>query len=226
MNARSKKKDKRSAAPRRESAGKREANKERTRQQILKAALDLFSTKGFFQTATREISRKAGIAEGTLFNYFETKEDLALYFFEQEIANLITWFSGQKRLEKADLPEKLFAIVHRHLERISPYEDFIGAVYLRALRAVSKLSPLSLESQELNVRYLRFIRNILAEAESKEEIPRVGDAGAYVFAIFHLAMISYWLHDTSSHKEQTLALLDRSLQMARSILRSHGGWEW
>jgi len=219
---------KRSRSGQRRSAvpGKREANKERTKREILKAAMDLFSGKGFYQTTTREISRKAKIAEGTLFNYFQTKEDLALYFFEQEIANLITWFSGQKRLEKADLPERLFAIVHRHLERISPYEEFIGAVYLRALQPVSKLSPLSLASQELNVRYLRFIRNILSEAEAKEEIPRVGDAGAYVFAIFHLAMISYWLHDASPHKEDTLALLDRSLQMARSILRSHGGWEW
>src|SRR6476661_4336729 len=102
MNARRKKKDKRGAVPRPESAGKREANKERTRQQILKAALDLFSTRGFFQTATREISRKAGIAEGTLFNYFETKEDLALFFFEREMDEVIGWFEGNPRMKRAD----------------------------------------------------------------------------------------------------------------------------
>src|SRR6266700_1119573 len=66
-----------SRAPR----GKRVQNKEKTRKAILRAALELFAEKGFYHTTTKAISRQAGIAEGTLFNYFETKEDLALYFF-------------------------------------------------------------------------------------------------------------------------------------------------
>jgi AcrR family transcriptional regulator len=55
--------------------GKRLENKEKTRKAILRAALQLFAEKGFYQTTTKAIARKAGIAEGTLFNYFETKED-------------------------------------------------------------------------------------------------------------------------------------------------------
>jgi len=121
--------------------GKRTANKERTRNAILEAALLLFSQKGFYRTTTKAISAKAGIAEGTLFNYFRTKEDLALYFFERELDGLTRWFAQEERLRRAPLPEKLFAIIHRHLDRISPYEEFIGAVYLRALQPVSKLSP-------------------------------------------------------------------------------------
>ncbi len=65
--------------------GRRDEKKEKTKQAILAAALKLFAEKGFYNTSTRAISRKAGIAEGTLFNYFETKEDLALYFFEREM---------------------------------------------------------------------------------------------------------------------------------------------
>ena len=107
-------------------SGKRAEKKERTRKKILRVALELFSKKGFYRTTTKEISARVGIAEGTLFNYFETKEDLALYFFEEELAALIEWFQGNHALHKSPLPEKLFAIVYRHLERISPYEDFIG----------------------------------------------------------------------------------------------------
>jgi len=143
---------------------KRVENKEKTKRALLSAALDLFAQKGFYQTTTKAISRKAGIAEGTLFNYFQTKEDLALYFFEQELAAIIDWYQADRRAKQAPLPEKLFAIIHHLLERISPYEDFIGAVYLRALQPSSKLSPLSLQSQERNLRYLRFIREVLAEA--------------------------------------------------------------
>jgi AcrR family transcriptional regulator len=205
--------------------GRRADNKERTRRAILRAALDLFALKGFHQTTTKAISRKAGIAEGTLFNYFETKEDLALYFFEQELAGVIAWFQQDRRIRRAPLPEKLFAIIHHLLERLGPYEDFIGAVYLRALQPASKLSPLSLQAQEHNLRYLRFIRDVLAQAANDREVPQVGDLGAYAFALFHLAVITYWLQDRSVGKEQTLALLDRCLKLATGILRK-GGWEW
>jgi len=205
--------------------GKRAQNKERTKKEILRAALELFSKKGFLQTTTKQISTKAKIAEGTLFNYFKTKEDLALYFFEQELAGLTEWYRSQTKLQRRSLAEKLFAIIHRHLERISPYEEFIGAVYLRALQPVSRLNLLSLETQELNVRYLRFIQEVLREAEEEGEIPKVGDFGAYAFGLFHLAIISYWLQDGSPGKENTLALLDRSLKVANTVLRK-GTWEW
>lgn len=43
---------------------------------IYEAALELFSTKGFHGTPTSEIAKTAGVANGTLFHYFKTKEDL------------------------------------------------------------------------------------------------------------------------------------------------------
>jgi AcrR family transcriptional regulator len=205
--------------------GKRAENRERTKQQILKAALELFSKKGFYNTTTKQISDKAKIAEGTLFNYFRTKEDLALYFFEQEVEELIRWYDEQTELKDAAVAEKLFAIIYRHLDRMSPYEEFIGAVYLRALQPVSKLSPLSLQSQSVNLRYLNFIRGILAEAEDDEKMPRLGDIGAYGFGLFHMTMVTYWLQDKSPGKEKTLALLDRTLKVGSTLLRK-GGWEW
>jgi AcrR family transcriptional regulator len=206
-------------------AGRRNENKEKTKRAILAAALKLFAEKGFYKTNTKAISRKAGIAEGTLFNYFETKEDLALYFFEREMDDVIGWYGGNPRLKRAALPEKLFAIIHRSLERLEPYEEFIGAVYLRALVPSSKLSPWRLQNQERNLRYLRFIQDILAEAESEDQLPHLGDFGAYAFHLFHLAIITYWLQDDSRGKEQTLALLDRCLKLAERILRK-GGWNW
>ena len=205
--------------------GKRVENKENTKRAILREALKLFAEKGFYRTTTKAISKRAGIAEGTLFNYFQTKEDLALYFFEQELDAVIEWYKNDSRIQQAALPEKLFAIIQQFLDRATPYEEFIGAVYLRALSPTSKLSPWSLQNQERNLRYLRFIREILAEAEATEEIPTVGDFGAHAFGLLQMAMITHWLQDRSRGKEQTLALLDRCLKMATHFLKK-GGWEW
>jgi AcrR family transcriptional regulator len=205
--------------------GKREKNKERTKERILSAALQLFREKGLEGTTTKEISKRSGIAEGTLFNYFKTKEDLALYFFQKETEDLIQWFRADARLQKAPLAEKLFAIIHRQLEYIEPYEDFIGAVFCRSLQPTSTLSPLSFESQELRLKYLRFIREILAEAEEKEEVPRVGGLGAYAVGLFYLGVVAYWLQDGSRRKQKTLALLDRALNFGTQVLKK-GRWEW
>lgn len=205
--------------------GKREKNKEQTKGRILKAALELFKEKGLGRTTTKEISKRSGIAEGTLFNYFKTKEDLALYFFQKETEDLIRWFHADARLQKAPLAEKLFAIIHRQLEYIEPYEDFIGAVFCRSLQPTSTLSPLSFESQELRLKYLRFIREILVDAEEKKEIPRVGDLGAYAVGLFYLGVVAHWLQDVSRKKQKTLALLDRALHVGTQVLKK-GSWEW
>ncbi|WP_410508531.1 TetR/AcrR family transcriptional regulator [Methanosarcina hadiensis] len=52
------------------------------RKAIMEAALKLFTERGFHGTSTAQISKEAGVATGTLFNYFPTKEDLinSLYF--------------------------------------------------------------------------------------------------------------------------------------------------
>ncbi len=215
----------RKSARRTNEPGKREKNKEETKQRILKAALELFKERGLERTTTREISKRSGIAEGTLFNYFKTKEDLALYFFQKETEDLIKWYRSKARLNKAPLAEKLFAIIHRQLEYIEPYEDFIGAVFCRSLQPSSSLSPLSFESQELRIKYLRFIREILAEAEAKEEIPPVGGLGACAVGLFYIGIVTHWLHDGSRGKQKTLAVLDRALNFGTKILHK-GGWEW
>ncbi len=211
--------------PTKEKRSRRVENKDKTKRAILEAALQLFADKGFYQTTTKAISRKAGIAEGTLFNYFQTKEDLALYFFERELDGVIEWFEGDPRIQRAALAEKLFAIIQQSLDRLAPYEEFLGAVYLRSLVPASKLSPWGLQNQERNLRYLRFVRDILADAEAAEEIPPFGDFGAYAFGLLHLAMITHWLQDRSRGKEHTLALLDRCLKMGTHFLKN-GGWEW
>ena len=218
-------KRKTSRAPAEKGRGRRVKNKENTKQAILRAALELFAEQGFYRTTTKAISRKARIAEGTLFNYFQTKEDLALYFFEQELDEVLAWYERDRRIQRAALAEKLFAIIHRFLERLAPYEEFIGAVCLRALAPTSKLNPWSLQTQERNIRYLRFIRGILAEAEASGELPPVGDFGAYAFGLFHLAIVTHWLRDRSRGKEQTLALLDRCLKLGARVLKK-GGWDW
>lgn len=49
---------------------------EKRREQIIEAAVDLFTHKGFHKTTTREIARASGFSIGTLYEYIESKEDI------------------------------------------------------------------------------------------------------------------------------------------------------
>lgn len=63
---------------------KRVEQKEKRRQEILDAGLDLFIRQGYAATRTAEIAKSVGMSEGLLFHYFETKEKL--YFALIDIA--------------------------------------------------------------------------------------------------------------------------------------------
>jgi AcrR family transcriptional regulator len=79
---------------------------------ILLAAIDLFSEKGFAATTTSEIAKKAGVSEGTIFRYFSTKKDIL--------------FALPHYVSKLELSTRL-------LERIGNIQDLTLEHFLRTL---------------------------------------------------------------------------------------------
>jgi TetR/AcrR family transcriptional regulator len=78
--------------PATESAPKRERRKEARPGELLDAALDLFVEKGFSATRADEVAARAGVSKGTLFLYFQSKEDLFKAVVRENIANKFpTW---------------------------------------------------------------------------------------------------------------------------------------
>jgi AcrR family transcriptional regulator len=63
--------------------GRRERNKREKREKLLAVARRLFAKKGFAATTTAEIAAQADVATGTLFLYFESKEDLLVAIFRE-----------------------------------------------------------------------------------------------------------------------------------------------
>ena len=65
---------------REQQAAVRTANRKR---EIIDAAASLFAEKGFHRTTTKDIADAAQVSEGTLYNYFESKDDLLLGIMDQ-----------------------------------------------------------------------------------------------------------------------------------------------
>lgn len=67
----------------------RAAQRAETRCKILEAARACFAVGSFDSVSTREIAKKAGVAEGTIFNHFPTKEELVISCVGDQMAEAI-----------------------------------------------------------------------------------------------------------------------------------------
>jgi AcrR family transcriptional regulator len=97
------------------------------RAQILAAAASVFAEKGFHRTTTREIAATAGIAEGTIYNYFDSKEDLLVGIMAQ-LAELE--ILPEELLEglQGDVRDFFVAIFQHRMDRIQRGQEMLQAI--------------------------------------------------------------------------------------------------
>jgi AcrR family transcriptional regulator len=84
-----------------------------TRQKLLRAALELFTTVGFRATTTPEIAARAEVAEGTIYRHFSGKEELLLAAYREAQSwglELVRGQDGDKTLQPRD---RLLAVARR-----------------------------------------------------------------------------------------------------------------
>ncbi|MHB8126697.1 MAG: TetR/AcrR family transcriptional regulator [Desulfitobacteriaceae bacterium] len=62
----------------------------KSKNNIIQAALKLFSTKGYYATSTNAIAKEAGVAAGLMYNYFGSKEELLVSIIDQFFQELIS----------------------------------------------------------------------------------------------------------------------------------------
>jgi AcrR family transcriptional regulator len=87
---------------------------EQRRAQILDAALDLFSRVGFAQTTTHDIAHEAGVAEGTIYNYFQSKRDLLVSLASSQILSEV-FLGFPERAAEVDFATLLSSLVENRL---------------------------------------------------------------------------------------------------------------
>src|SRR5438477_13093463 len=110
------------------SSGKRES--------ILRAATRVFARNGYFNSKVADIARAADVADGTVYLYFKSKEEILHSIFDQDMAEAIT--SGRKLIKALSGPrEKLRRIARLHLERLGADRD-LAVVFQVELRGSTK----------------------------------------------------------------------------------------
>ncbi len=103
---------------------------------ILRAATRVFARHGYFNSKVADIARAAQVADGTVYLYFKSKEEILHSIFDQNMAEAIA--AGRKLIENLDDPrQKLRRIAKLHLERLGADRD-LAVVFQVELRGSTK----------------------------------------------------------------------------------------
>src|SRR6187200_3037480 len=106
------------------------------REAILRAAISVFAHNGYFNSKVADIAREAGVADGTVYLYFKSKEDILHSIFDRSVDEALG--AAKERVEQLSDPrEKLRQIAHMHLERLGADRD-LAVVFQVELRGSTK----------------------------------------------------------------------------------------
>ena len=85
------------------------------RERILRAAIRIFSQKGFFNSKVSEIARAAGVADGTIYLYFKNKDDLLISLFEEKMGEVVA--DVRSRIAEGASPlSRLEIFIRNHMD--------------------------------------------------------------------------------------------------------------
>ena len=132
------------------------------REAILRAATSVFAGNGYFNSKVADIAREAGVADGTVYLYFKSKEDILHSIFDRTMEEAIA--EGRKQLEAISDPrEKLRRIALLHLERMGA-DRALAVVFQVELRGSTKF--MEEFSAAGFAEYLSMIHGVIVDGQS------------------------------------------------------------
>jgi AcrR family transcriptional regulator len=177
-----------------------------TRERILAAARQLFLAKGFEASTTRDIADAAGIATGTLFNYFATKEAILASLAALATAGVHREFERESAGRGA-LDADLFAFVAAGLRKLKPFRKQLPVLLETALNPLAAAADD--EAESLRLLHLETVA-LLARKHGLGELSAMA---LQLYWTLYTGVLTFWARDRSPRQEDTLALLDHSLSM-------------
>jgi len=144
-----------------EIVSKRKDNEKHHR--IIEAATKVFAKNGFYQSKIAQIAKEAGVADGTIYIYFENKDDILISLFEEQMKAVLDNMSLQ--ITKIDDPaEKLEIFASTHLGLIEKNKDMAEIIQVE-LRQSGKF--MKEYKNERFLEYLDIIGDIISEGQKR-----------------------------------------------------------
>jgi TetR/AcrR family fatty acid metabolism transcriptional regulator len=97
------------------------------RERILRAAIRIFSQKGYFNSKISEIARLAGVADGTIYLYFKNKDDLLISLFEEKMGEVVAEIRTRVA-DEGDALSRLRVFIRNHMDLLTREAGLIEVI--------------------------------------------------------------------------------------------------
>ncbi|RII29876.1 MAG: TetR/AcrR family transcriptional regulator [Geobacter sp.] len=194
-----------------------EQAKQENRARILEKAAEIFTGKGFDAATTRDIALAAGLAAGTMFNYFPSKETLAMTMVTEALDQGQSDFR-RRRSGKEGLTEEIFLFVASGLRRLRPLRPFLGPVLERSLSPFPRKN-ICPQGEVAHQKHLAVVQEIIVRHGFTQAPEYVAMT---IYWSLYLGILAFWANDESPNQEATQALIDYSIRMFVQVISGTG----
>lgn len=137
----------------------------KTKRKIFETSMELFAKKGYEATSVEEITSVVGVAKGTLYYHFSTKEEI-FYFLVEEGMKLLKNSIAIKTSKLENSLDKLKAVILIQIKVIKKYENFISII----LSQIWGQEPRNKKCREYVFEYITMIEDIVKEGIENQEL--------------------------------------------------------
>jgi len=171
--------------------------KEEKKRKIIEAAIKIFARNGYFNSRVSEIAKEAGVADGTIYIYFSSKEELLSAIFDEALQVFVE--ESRRMLEEIDDPiDKLKKIVWLHLKHLGSNRDLAMVFQIEFRHNIVFMERLS---KTRLADYFKIIEGVILEGQQKglfkELNPRF--CAKVLFGIID-EMVTSWLIANKNYK--------------------------
>ncbi len=171
--------------------------KEEKRRKIIEAAIKIFAENGYFNSRVSEIAKQAGVADGTIYIYFKSKEELLSAIFDEALNVFVE--ESRKTLEGITDPiEKLKKIVCLHLKHLGSNRDLAMVFQIEFRHNIVFMERLT---KTKLADYFKIFEEVIKEGQEKglfkDLNPRF--CAKYIFGVID-EMVTSWLIANKDYK--------------------------
>ena len=186
-------------------------NRDRSRdvkeERIVIAALELFGKKGFEKTSVESITRKARVAKGTFYNFFDKKEDVLLHFLDREYGKSEAEISQKRSAQQAFL-DQIELSVSSYIKHIFSDREFTKVLIKE------RIGNIGTGKNKNELRLMEEIFRSIERAKLQREIRLDVDSRRLtemIFALYTMYVI-YWTNGFIKTKKECVARIKEAVQ--------------
>jgi TetR/AcrR family fatty acid metabolism transcriptional regulator len=151
------------------------------RERILAAAERIFAQRGFFHARVSEIAREAGVADGTIYLYFKSKDELLISLFESRMERVVVSLGAAIESAGPRARDRLVAFLDTYAHMVVD-NPALAEVLTVELRQSSKFMK-EYQSRQFGD-FLRLLGGLVSDGQEAGEFDRELPAPVVARAIF------------------------------------------